>query len=145
MTPDLDYCDIIYNQGYNTTYYQNMEAMQQNKALAITGVIRASSKEKLYLALSLETLQPRWWYKNLCRCYKILKLKSLSYLHKLVPVPLRSYRTRQSDEIPLFNVKHNFFRNSFFPSSIIEWNNIETEANANFNDKIIGDFFKNKF
>ena len=50
---------MIYNQGYNTTYYQNMEAMQQNKALAITGVIRASSKEKLYLALSLETLQPR--------------------------------------------------------------------------------------
>ena len=25
----------------------------------------------------------------------------------------------------LFNKKHRFYKNSFFPSSIIEWNNLE--------------------
>ena len=27
--------------------------------------------------------------------------------------------------IPLIKTKHNFFRNSFFPSAIIEWNNLD--------------------
>ena len=29
------------------------------------------------------------------------------------------------DNIPLIKTKHNFFRNSFFPSAIIEWNNLD--------------------
>ena len=110
LRPHLDYGDIIYNQGYNTTFHQKMEAVQYNAGLAITGAIKVSSKEKLYLELSLETLLTKRMFKKLCYFYKILKLKSLSYLHKLVPVPLRSYRTRQCDKILLNNVKHNFFQ-----------------------------------
>ena len=34
--------------------------------------------------------------------------------------------TRNKDSIPLFNVKHNYFKNSFFPSTIIEWNNLDS-------------------
>ena len=33
-----------------------------------------------------------------------------------------SYRTRQCNKISAKNVKHNFFKNTFFPSTIIEWN-----------------------
>ena len=36
-----------------------------------------------------------------------------------------SYVTRNAENIPLFNIKHNFYKNSFFPSSIIEWNNLD--------------------
>ena len=53
VRPHLDNGDIIYNQGYNTTFHQKMEAVQYNAGLAITGAIKASSKEKLYLELSL--------------------------------------------------------------------------------------------
>ena len=28
--------------------------------------------------------------------------------------------------IPLIKTKHNFFKNSFFPSAIIEWNNLDS-------------------
>ena len=35
-----------------------------------------------------------------------------------------SYRTRQYNKIPAINVKH-FFKNTFFPSTTIEWNKLE--------------------
>ena len=34
--------------------------------------------------------------------------------------------TRHKNSIPLFNVKHDYFKNSFFPSTIIEWNNLDS-------------------
>ena len=94
VRPHLDYGDIIYKQVYNTIFHQKMEAVQYNAGLAITDAIKAFFKEKFYLELSLETLLTRTMFKKLCYFYKILKLKSLRYLHKLVLVPLRSYRTR---------------------------------------------------
>ena len=33
--------------------------------------------------------------------------------------------TRTEGNIPLIKTKHNFFKNSFFPSAIIEWNNLD--------------------
>ena len=38
----------------------------------------------------------------------------------------KAYRTRNNIEnIARFSVKHTFFKNSFFPSSAIEWNNLD--------------------
>ena len=37
------------------------------------------------------------------------------------------YNTRNTNNIPQFKVKHNFFRNSFFPSAVIEWNNLDLD------------------
>ena len=34
--------------------------------------------------------------------------------------------TGYNKSIPLFNVKHNYFKNYFFPSAIIEWNNLDS-------------------
>ena len=33
--------------------------------------------------------------------------------------------TRNVDNIPSFKIRHNLFKNSFFPSTIIEWNNLD--------------------
>ena len=38
-----------------------------------------------------------------------------------------SHRTRQCNKIPAINVKHDFFKNTFFPSTIIEWNKLDWE------------------
>ena len=35
------------------------------------------------------------------------------------------YATRNVDNIPCFKIRQNFFKNSFFPSTIIEWNNLD--------------------
>ena len=125
IRPHLDYGDILYDQAYNMSFHQKLESIQYNACLAITGAIRGTSKEKLYQEIGLESLQLRRWYRKLGMFYKIFKSKSPQYLFKLIPEKTSSYVTRNAENIPLFNIKHNFYKNSFFPSSIIEWNNLD--------------------
>ena len=54
--------------------------------------------------------------------YKIYKNRSPLYLLNLRPEKTSSYATRNVDCIPLIKIKHNFFKNTFFSSTIIEWN-----------------------
>ena len=48
MRPHLDYGDTIYDRADNTSFHQNIESIQYNAALLITGAVRETSKEKLY-------------------------------------------------------------------------------------------------
>ena len=91
-----------------------METIHYNAALARTGAIRGSFREKLYQ--ELKTLQQLRWYRNIFCFYKILKSQSLNYLYSIIPIHNMSYRTRQCNKIPAINVKHDFFKNTFFPS-----------------------------
>ena len=68
----LDYGDIIYDQAYNLSFHQKLESIQYNAALALTGAIRGSSREKLYQELGLESLQLRRWYRKLCCFIKFI-------------------------------------------------------------------------
>ena len=49
IRPHLDYGDIINEKVYNSSFHQNLEKIQYNSAVAITGAIRGTSKEKLFL------------------------------------------------------------------------------------------------
>ena len=89
---------------------------------------RGSSSEKLYQKLGLESLQNRRWFRKLCQFHKILKSKSPRYLFNSIPTKLRVHNTRYCDNILLLKIKYNYFRNSFFPSSIVEWNKISREG-----------------
>ena len=48
VKPHLDYGDVIYNQRNLFSLANKIESVQYNLALAITGAIRGTSKEKLY-------------------------------------------------------------------------------------------------
>ena len=50
----VDYADIIYDQPYNSSFTDRIESVQYNAALAITGAVRGTSKNKLYQELGLE-------------------------------------------------------------------------------------------
>ena len=69
--PRLDYRDVIYDQACNVSFYQKLESLQYNSALAITGAIRGMSTEKLYNEPGLETLEKRW-YRKLCASIKFI-------------------------------------------------------------------------
>ena len=71
IRPHLDYGDIIYDQAYNAFFQQKVESIQYNAALAITGALYGTSKEKLFEELGLESLRHRRWYIKLCCFYKI--------------------------------------------------------------------------
>ena len=47
------------------------------------------------------------------------------YLVNLIQTKNSNYNTRDADKITLFHTKHNFFKNSFFPSTVIEWNKLD--------------------
>ena len=46
------------------------------------------------------------------------------YLFELIPTARQTYMTRHKT-VFLFNVKHDYFKNSFFPSTVIEWNKLD--------------------
>ena len=142
IRPHLDYDDILYDQAYNMSFHHNLESIQYNACLSITGAIRGTSKEKLYQEIGLESLQLRRWYRKLGIFYRIFKSKSVQYLFKLIPEKTSSYVSRIADNILLFNIKHNFYQNSFFPLSIIEWENLDPNL---CNSKNFGIFKNNIF
>ena len=94
--------------------------------LQITGAIRGSSREKLYQELGFESLQQRWWYRKLCLFFKIIKNQSPKYPFQLIPTARESYMTRHKNRIPLLNIKHDYLKISFFSSTIIEQNNLDS-------------------
>ena len=110
----LDYGDMIYDQTFNMLFQQKMETIQYKAALAITGAIRGSSREKIYQELVLETFPQRRWSRKLCCFFKILKSQSPKYIYSIIPTHNMSYRPQQCNKIPAINVKHDFFKNTFF-------------------------------
>ena len=125
LRPHLDYGDVIYDRAFNESFQNKLESVQYNAALAITGAIRGSSREKLYQELGLESLKSRRWYRKLCLFFKLKKNKHPSYLFDMIPKVLSTRTTRNHNNIPLFNVKHEYFQNPFFPSTVIEWNKLD--------------------
>ena len=101
------------------------ESIQHNAVLAITGDIRGTSKEKLYQELGFESLQSGRWFRKLSS-YKILKNKSSPHLCHLISKQLTPYFTRNSENLPSIKANHSFFKNTFFTSSIIEWNKLDS-------------------
>ena len=91
-----------------------IESFQYNACLAITGAVRGTSKERLYMELGLESLQYCCWYRKLCYLYKIIVNKSPNYPFKVFPASNTNYNIKNTNDVPLMNIKHNFFKNTFF-------------------------------
>ena len=77
--PHLDYEDVIYDRAFNESFQNKLESVQYNTALAITGAIRGSSREKLYEELGLGSLKSRRWYQNYA-CYSKINIALASLI-----------------------------------------------------------------
>lgn len=54
VRPHLDYADITYHKTDNESFKKWLEKVQHNAALAITGSIRVTSRERTYNELDLD-------------------------------------------------------------------------------------------
>ena len=121
--PIFDYGDILYDLAYNMSFHQKLELIQYNACLAINGAIQSPLKEKLYQELGLDSLQLQCWYrklgKNHLMCYK------------------------KCWQFPFFSIKHNLYKNCFFQSTIIEWNNLDLVFRNLWNSENCGIFNNN--
>ena len=84
-------------------------------------VLRRRPKKKNQ-ELALESLQLRRLFRKTSLFHKIFESEHSEYKYVFNIIPVRSlqYTTINMNNIPLFNTKHNFFKNYFVPSAIIE-------------------------
>ena len=50
---------------------------------------------------------------------------SPKYLNDIIPCTTRRYTPRYANSIPLVRVNNNYFMNTFFPSTVTEWNKLD--------------------
>ena len=115
IRPHLDYVDVLYHQALNNSFKEKLESFQYNVCLALTGAIRGTSKEKIYQKLGLESLRDLRWCRKLCLFCKVLEKGNPKYLFSLIRTRRSLYSTRNIQNTPLVNAKHNFFQKLFFP------------------------------
>ena len=64
----------------------------------------------------------QWW--KLFLFYKLFKENKPVDLFNIILTKVSNHNTRNTDKITLFHTKHNFFKNHFFPSTVIEWHKL---------------------
>ena len=104
----MDYGDIIYDKPSNVSFTDNIESIQYNAALAITGAISGTSRDRIYNELGFESLSARRWIRRLSVFYKILNSKCPSYLFSLIPSSHVNIMTRNRANIPLLTTRTKF-------------------------------------
>ena len=65
LRPLLDHDDIIYDQPHNVSFCEKLESVQYKAALAVTGAIQGTSRNKIYEELGIASLKARRWYRCL--------------------------------------------------------------------------------
>ena len=120
LQPLVDYGDIIYDQPQNESFCEKIESVQYRAALAITGAIQGTSRDKLYHESGLESLKSRRWYKRLSCMFKIMKREAPNYVINLIPRCKQTIRTR-NNHIPNYHCRTDCFKYSFFPSTLNDW------------------------
>ena len=121
----MDYGDVVYDQPSNDAFSNKLETVQYNAALAITGAIKGTSREKLYQELGLEYLQQRRCMRRLCLFYKVVSTKLPAYIYDIIP-PLRQFQ-RHPNTFNSISCRTEYFMNSFLPWVIGEWNKLNPE------------------
>ena len=124
LRPLIDYGDIIYDQPSNDSFCEKLESIQYKAALATTGAIQGTSRDRIYAELGLESLKARRWYKRLSCMFKIMNEQAPSYLINLIPKNNQIIRTRNS-HIPIFHCRTDCFKYFFFPSTLRDWFNLD--------------------
>ena len=56
LRPLVDYGDIIYDKPQNESFCEKLESVQYKAALATTGAIYDTSRDKIYQEIRLESL-----------------------------------------------------------------------------------------
>ena len=121
----LDYCDVIYDQPHNATFSRNIESVQYNAALAITGTIKGTSRDRLYQELGLESLKDRRRFRRLVYFFNIVHHYCPKYLSDLLPDKQRSFNPQRA-QLFIETFSHTeYSSNSFFPFCIKEWNKLD--------------------
>ena len=125
IRPHLDYGDIVYDQPSNDAFSNKLETVRYNAALAIMRAVKGTSREKLYQELGLEYLHQRRWMKRFCLFYKVVSTKLTAFIYDTIPPVSQSQR--HPNTFNSISCRTEYFKNSFLPYVIGEWNKLNPE------------------
>ena len=125
VRPRLDYSDLIHDQPNDKSFRQQIESVQYNASLAITGAIKGTSRLKLYNEIGLESLKFRRLFRKLCTFYKIKSSGLFSYLFDLIRKSSHMYKTRSLEDAATLYSRTDIFKFSFLLSTISEWHKLD--------------------
>ena len=120
IRPHLDYGDIVYDQPSNDAFSNKLETVRYNAALAIMRAVKGTSREKLYQELGLEYLHQRRWMRRFCLFYKVVSTKLTAFIYDTIPPVSQSQR--HPNTFNSISCRTEYFKNSFLPYVIGEWN-----------------------
>ena len=132
----FDYCDIIYHipskNGSLNPLMEEIEKVQYQAGLAITGAWQKSNRNTLYENLGWESLSDRRLTRRVLKLFKIKTNLTPSYLSEKLP-PLREVMRRNGNQQIYRDIHCRTLRykNSFFPDAINTWNNIVSNSQIN--------------
>ena len=137
VRPNLDYADIVYHKAVesNTIFKHNVinffmrkvESIQYEAARVVTGAWKGTNREKLYENLGWESMNDRRIMRKLCIVYETFDTKFPKYLYNTLnkqeyQLDSRLYNMKMLKPIPCSNP----YKFSFFPSTILDWNRLES-------------------
>ena len=125
IRPHLDYGDIVYDQPSNDAFSNKLETVRYNAALAIMRAVKGTSREKLYQELGLEYLHQRRWMRRFCLFYKVVSTKLTAFIYDTIPPVSQSQR--HPNTFYSISCRTEYFKNSFLPYVIGEWNKLNPE------------------
>ena len=125
----MEYANVIW---HNCTLGNShlLESVQYEAAKVVTGAIKGTSASRLREELAWEELSVRRKINKLIYFYKIVNRLAPVYLVDLLPdlVEERAYiPLRSGQNISSFMYKSEKFRNSFFPSTVNLWNDLDLD------------------
>ena len=107
--PSPDYGHIFYDQLQNDFLCEKLESVQHKAAVAITGAMQGTSRDKIYQELGIELFKSRRWYKRGSCIFKIIKEEAPNYLIHLIPKCGLIIRTRKN-HIPTYHCRTDCFK-----------------------------------
>ena len=130
IRPLVEYGDVIWD---NCALYEKRELDKiQNEAAQIaTGATRLVSIANLYREIGWDSLEKRRADHKLTLFYKMTHILTPLYLSALVPPSVSNisrYSLRNSNDLQTIDARTTLYYNSFLPSTVRAWNNVNDEA-----------------
>ena len=131
VRPHLDYCDVIFHipavmreNGLSLPdLMENLERVQYQAGLAVSGAWKGTSRLKLYEELGWESLSDRRMSRRILQLHKIIDEKTPQYLRDKLP-PCRNVLINLPNVFSDLRCRTDRYSNSFFPNATSIWNKI---------------------
>ena len=121
ITPNLGYCDFIYEQQWvDDSFCIKFERTHNNAALAITVAKKVTSQTKLCKEMVRVSLKFGRCFRQLCTLFKINTNAKPEYPLILIPTVQRFCNTRSLYQVENYHCRTDTFKKIFFPYTIIE-------------------------